>query len=112
MDKAARELNDNELDDHCWQLRLDNGEVMSFHNQSIWMIHRPSWLGIKRYAMEHWLGNHAKKYISRIVVVFLLCENLNNHCLLMVTTIGSVVCIFIVIEINDEIVMANPASRA
>ena len=57
VDKAARKLNDNELDDR-WQLRLDNGEVMSFHNKSMWMIHRPSWLGIKRYAMEHWLGSH------------------------------------------------------
>jgi len=48
---------DNPLDDR-WVMELDDGPTLHFHNVSKWMIYRPSWIGIDRYATEHWLGSH------------------------------------------------------
>ncbi len=46
------------IDPGNYETILDDGTAFHFHNGSKWMIHRPSWLGIDRFAMEHWLGSN------------------------------------------------------
>ena len=42
-----------------FEVNLDNG-TMSFKlkETALWQINRESWIGVARYAMEHWLGSH------------------------------------------------------
>ena len=58
MQNATRKLLPDKDDNDYYITELDDGTRFRFHNKSRWMIYRESWLGTKRYAMEHWLGSH------------------------------------------------------
>lgn len=65
MHDATRKLvPENDKNDY-FITEFDDGTLYRFHNGSMWMIYRESWLGTQRYAMEHWLGSHPE---------FLPCE--------------------------------------
>jgi hypothetical protein len=42
-----------------YAVNLDNGTTtFGFKGSGMWQIYRESWIGVSRYAMEHWLGSH------------------------------------------------------
>ncbi len=58
MQQATRKLVPENPNNDYFVTEIENGPSFRFHNGSRWMLYRPSWLGISRYAMEHWLGSH------------------------------------------------------
>ena len=46
------------IENDYFETRLKDGTWFKFHNSTNWMIDRESWLGLNRYAMEHWIGSH------------------------------------------------------
>ena len=50
--------NTKPIENDYLETRLEDGTWFKFHNSTLWMYERESWLGVNRYAMEHWIGSH------------------------------------------------------
>jgi hypothetical protein len=54
LNSLTRRIEDTDI----FEARLDDGLGIRFHNNTKWMIDRPSWFGTERFAIEQWLGSH------------------------------------------------------